>query len=588
MTLRTLAVCVVSILLLGACHQSRPSSVDASDSNIYDEPRAMSYLISNPEYALLLLDSAYIEENISEMQLQYLRAVVTYTGLDAPDSSLLICRHLVESEEWSEVEDTVFIVNVYRLMATIAGTLDRPVDVIHYAQLAADFAHGNPDLRSDESDLLSRVGRSIALLGNQREGMKLMQRAFADMDKSNSWLDFMTYINVGKKIAATQLEMNRPDSALMTLHGLLDRLNYFSVHAQEFDELQPSMVHNPKAVEDYVNFNRVRCYAYMISCFAAKGQSDSAFHLMEIMDEYKETQSRYIIIGLIPSLVKLNFDEWIEENIDTLFKTMGSDTLDMEYVRLLEAMSELERNHERWKASNNYLLRASVVRDSVNLSYIRNQLTDQLTLYQLQDERLNRLDAEARNRHLIFISTALSLSLILLTLITITIRIMQNLKKLRRVHDTTETELKEAKQQIEKLSQNYVPETPEQLYKRIMTIMDSQHPYTNQNFDITQLASLVHSNRTYISKVINKMSGLNFRSWLAKYRINLVQQYMKENPNASVDEMCEISGYASRSSLFRQFKAITGYTPIGWMVSLDESSEETGEAAESLETDDDE
>jgi len=91
---------------------------------------------------------------------------------------------------------------------------------------------------------------------------------------------------------------------------------------------------------------------------------------------------------------------------------------------------------------------------------------------------------------------------------------------------------------------------------------------------------LLHSNRTYISKVINKMSGLNFRSWLAKYRITLVQQYLKENPDASLDEICEISGYASRSSLFRHFKSITGNTPIGWMTSIEESADDSAENEE--------
>jgi pentatricopeptide repeat protein len=577
MTLRSIAFFVISILLLGACHQSRPSSVDTSDENEYDEARAMSHLISNPEYALTLIDSAYFDNNITDLRRQYLRAIVMYTGLDHPDSSMLICRHLVESEEWTELEDTAFVVDVYRLMATVAGTMDRPADIIHYAQLAADLIHGNPELRSDESDLLSRVGRAIALLGQQEEGMKLMTRASAEMDNSKSWINFMTYVNIVRKIAATQLEMNHPDSALLTLYSLMNKLNYFKAHAQEFDQLQQSMVQNPQAVDDYVNFNKVRCYASMINCFADLGQRDSAFHIMELMDEFRETQSVYTIIGIVPSLVKLHFDDWVSENIDTLFNALGADTLDMEYVRLLESMSELELHNENWKESNNYLLRASTVRDSVETIYIRNQLTDQLTLYQLQDERVNRMDAEARNRHLLYISIGLALTIVLLTLASLMWRIYLKFIKLKRVHVDTETELQEAKQQIEKLSQNYVPETPEQLYTRIMNIMESEHPYTDQDFDITELAALVHSNRTYISKVINKMSGLNFRSWLAKYRITLVQQYMKDNPKASLDELCEISGYASLSSLFRQFKAITGNTPIGWMSSIDEMVEEPSE-----------
>ncbi len=587
MSLRSLAIFVLSILLMGACSQSRPTSRDVQDPNQYDEARAMVYLISNPAYALTLIDSAYDQGNISDLRRQYLRAVVLYTGMDHPDSSMMICRQMIESESWSELEDTAFIVDVYRLIATVAGTLDRPADVIHYAQMGSDIAHGNPELRSDEYDLLSRVGRTMASLGEPEEGLRLMQRALDEMDNSNSWIYFMTYVNIGRKVANTQYEMNHTLAAISTIRSLLHRLEYFSNHAQEFVDLQQSMVDNPKAVRDYVNFNRVRCYASMVRSFAALGARDSAFYWMEMMDDYKESQSPYIIIGLVPSLVKLHYDDWVLENVDTLLVALGTDTLDMEYVRLLESLSELERHHSRWKESNNYLIRASIVRDSLELLGFRNQLSEQLTLYQLQEERFSRMDAEARNGRLIFISTALSLLLILMTVVGIALRIAHNLKRLRRVHVDTETELEEAKQQIEKLSQSYVPETPEQLYQRIMHIMDTKQPYTDQDFDIARLASMVHSNRTYISKVINKMSGLNFRSWLAKYRINLVQQYMKENPNASLDEICEISGYASRSTLFRQFKAITGYTPIVWMTSVDENAEAVADA-DSPEDDDNE
>ncbi len=586
MSLRALAITVISILLLGACGRSRHSSLDVPDPDSYDEPKAMSYLISDPEYALQLLDSAYYQNNISDLRHQYLRAVVLYTGMDYPDSSMLICRHLVESEAWSEVTDTAFIVDVFRLMATIAGTLDRPADVVHYAQLGSDYAHGNPEFLSDEYDLLSRVGRTMAVLGQPEDGLALMERALKEMDNSKSWINFMTYVNICRKVAVTQLEMNHAEEALRTIYGLLHKLEYFEAHALEFDDLQLSMRQNPKAIKDYVNFNRVRCYANMVSSFAALNVPDSAFYWMEVMDGYKESHSPYIIIGLIPSLVKLHYDEWVLENVDTLLVTMGADTLDMEYVRLLEAMSELEQHNDNWKQSSNYLTRAMSVRDSVEQLIIRNQLSDQMTIYQLQDERYSRMDAEARNRRLIFVSASLSLFLVLMTVIGFSMRISRNLKMLRRVHVTTETELQEAKQQIKELSKRYVAETPQHLYKRIMRVMETRKPYMDQDFDIYELAIMVNSNRTYISKVINMISGMNFRNWLANYRINLAKQYMMDNPQASMDEICMISGYSSRTSLFRHFKQLTGYTPIAWMnIEMDKIKVEKEQKEENMSDD---
>ena len=570
MSSRFIAIVTLFILLFGACQSSRPSPTVDADPERYDEARAMSYMLNDPTYAITLLDSAYLTANITNVEYQYLKAIVMYNGLSHPDSSLLMCRLLVESDEWDEVNDTVILVNVYSLMATVASTLNRHADVIHYAQMASELAHGHPELNYQESDLLSRVGRTMAFLGQQDEGLRLILRALDEVDDSKDWPSLMAYINIGRKVAVTQLEMNHADDALETLHGLLEKLEHFRNHFQEFEDLQASMQLNPEAVDGYVNYMSVRCFATMVKCFASLEMPDSATYWMEVMDTYTESEDPFIKISMIPSMVKLHFDDLVYKDVDQLVTTLGSDTLDMEYVRLLEALSELERHKSNWKASIDYLIRASAVRDSIEQESYRSQLTDQLTLYQLQDERLNRMDAEAKIRRLFFISSLLGLFLILITLVGVMLRIKRNLKTLKQVHNDTQTELKEAKQQIEKLSQGYVPETPEQLYNRIMVVMDTKKPYTDQNFDIPQLASLLHSNRTYISKVINKMSGLNFRSWLAQYRINLVQQYLKDNPDASLDEMCEISGYASRSSLFRHFKAITGNTPIGWLTSQEE------------------
>ena len=570
LSLRLLAIVALFILLFGACHSSRPSPTEDVDPERYDEARAMSFFLSDPAYAMTLLDSAYITGNISNVERQYLKAIVMYNGFSHPDSSLLMCRHLVESDEWNEVEDTIMLVDVYSLMATVAGTLNRHADVIHYAQLASELAHGHPDLSYQESDLLSRVGRTMAFLGQKEEGLNLIMRAFDEVDNAKDWPSFMTYINIGRKVAVTQLEMDQADDALKTFRGLLEKLEYFRNHSHEFKDLQASMQQTPEAVDGYVNYMSVRCYAGMINCFASLGAPDSALHWMKVMDNYPELQDQFVKFGMIPSLVKLHFDDLVREDVDKLINTLGSDTLDLDYVRMLEAMSELERNHNNWKASNNYLVRALAVRDRIEQESFRNQLTDQLTLYQLQDERFNRMDAEAKSRRLYFISALLSLLLLFLTVIGITMSVVHKLKTLRRVHDDTQTELKEAKHKIEKLSKGYVPESPEQLYQRIMDVMETKKPYTDQDFDIPQLASMVHSNRTYVSKVINRQSGMNFRTWLAQYRINLVREYMKENPDASLDELCVTAGYASRTSLFRHFKTITGYTPIGWLNSLEE------------------
>lgn len=99
------------------------------------------------------------------------------------------------------------------------------------------------------------------------------------------------------------------------------------------------------------------------------------------------------------------------------------------------------------------------------------------------------------------------------------------------------------------------------LYQNIEQKMRANAPYTDPEFDLTTLATLVGSNRTYVSKAINSCSALNFSSWLAKYRIEMAVQMLSADPTMSLTDLAEMIGYDNRSRFHRHFVAVTGLTP---------------------------
>ena len=86
MTLRSLAFFLIPILLLGACHSSRPSEPEDNDTQRYDEAYAMANFLNEPRQAMLLIDSAFEAQNITDERRQYLKAIVMYNGFSHPDS----------------------------------------------------------------------------------------------------------------------------------------------------------------------------------------------------------------------------------------------------------------------------------------------------------------------------------------------------------------------------------------------------------------------------------------------------------------------------------------------------------------------
>lgn len=102
-----------------------------------------------------------------------------------------------------------------------------------------------------------------------------------------------------------------------------------------------------------------------------------------------------------------------------------------------------------------------------------------------------------------------------------------------------------------------------EFYQRILNVMERERPFVNPDFNIEVLARMAGLNRSATSRAINTMAGQNFSNWLAGYRVNyLIELYMKERPSeSSVETFYEQAGFSSRSSYYRQFKAITGMTP---------------------------
>lgn len=99
------------------------------------------------------------------------------------------------------------------------------------------------------------------------------------------------------------------------------------------------------------------------------------------------------------------------------------------------------------------------------------------------------------------------------------------------------------------------------LYYRVLLVMEKERPFLNPELNISLLAKAAITNRTHLSTAINRMTGTNFSTWLAEYRVNYVIHLMTTSGSDNMDMLYEKAGFGSRTSFYRQFKQITGLTP---------------------------
>lgn len=99
------------------------------------------------------------------------------------------------------------------------------------------------------------------------------------------------------------------------------------------------------------------------------------------------------------------------------------------------------------------------------------------------------------------------------------------------------------------------------LYYRVLLVMERDRLFLNQELNISLLAKAAITNRTHLSTAINRMTGNNFSTWLAEYRVNYAIHLMTTNDSVNLDTLYKQAGFGSRTTFFRQFKQLTGMTP---------------------------
>lgn len=104
------------------------------------------------------------------------------------------------------------------------------------------------------------------------------------------------------------------------------------------------------------------------------------------------------------------------------------------------------------------------------------------------------------------------------------------------------------------------------LLEQISRLIEEEELYKRKDLRISDLASELASNKTYVSILLNSISGTKFTTLVNGYRVRHAQQLMLEHPDMLLDDVAEQSGFSSRATFFRNFKSHTGLTPGQWLV----------------------
>ncbi len=179
-----------------------------------------------------------------------------------------------------------------------------------------------------------------------------------------------------------------------------------------------------------------------------------------------------------------------------------------------------------------------------------------------------------------------TLIIILLSVFVISFFIIQNIKLKKSYKQIVKESVKTIKiehenvilkekingdRTVTKSAENSIGTENEDIYEKIIELLENKKLYTNPNFSLRILATELKKNRVYISQAINKAGNKSFADLINEYRTKEAKILLCSGniKSITIEAIGNESGFNSKSTFFRVFKEQTGVTPSFFSKNID-------------------
>ena len=122
---------------------------------------------------------------------------------------------------------------------------------------------------------------------------------------------------------------------------------------------------------------------------------------------------------------------------------------------------------------------------------------------------------------------------------------------------------------LEKVLRYYVPKslpkttdvTISQGAERLQALLEDSSVWKDPDLTGDKLAQLAATNRTYVQQAAKELGFAGLVEMIHHRRIDYVCQQLRQDPSASIQDLFFEAGYRSRTTAWRNFSDIVGFTP---------------------------
>lgn len=571
-----LCLILYSVLLLffvSCSGEKRKHKEQVTKDTIHTRATALKYMGSEPDRALQIIDSAEIVGNLSDWRADMLRAIVYSRTIEDMkyDSAIIIGERLMLRD--SVQANTEIKEEVLEVLLNACRMKKDNEQAMHWALQLSDLYRSQGDeteaLRTD-----AEIGTFLIRIGQQEEGLAMIDSVIHQLDGKRKFNEFDASIIALKRKAELCNEIALYDYMITSAQRMLELL------ADYEDNLEVYLDNSIREPDDeerprYIDFYRGKAYAYMAVANAALGNKEKAF---EYIDLYDHTASSRIFLNrfmIAPTLGKLGDYDQMLTIYDEVEKRIGTDTLNANYAEVLHGRAEAAEARGQYAEANGYWRRYAELKEILNDELLKSKAHLFAARYHAQEQQREiELHREASRRaQMIVMSIAIVGVLILLFAIFIVIDLRRT-KTRNRILAFQITEASKYKEKYRELMQapkvndpedHYADLSDAELYAYLRNVIEGDQLYLDPNFERQTLINRTGLSKERIGAAFAQGSeNGNLTTLIRELRLEHAVRLMNDNPEISIEQVCQASGFTRADTFARNFKAKYGMTPSAY------------------------
>lgn len=103
-----------------------------------------------------------------------------------------------------------------------------------------------------------------------------------------------------------------------------------------------------------------------------------------------------------------------------------------------------------------------------------------------------------------------------------------------------------------------------EIYKSVLYLLEIRMVFLDASLSLKKLSTLVGTNQTYMSNVVNRYFGCNLKELINSYRVEYAKELLR-NGMCLMKDIPERCGFASKSAFYSAFRKMVGCRPVEYV-----------------------